>query len=113
MGKNDAKWIVKTIAIDGLYYVYRWVGCGKPNCKKCPHGPYWYCNFTRKGKHVSVYLGAVFKTLAERNEEKKQLRREHPEQCRTATGKPHVYSEKERGRVRDDAQTVADFEPKV
>ena len=33
------------------------VRCGKPNCKSCPHGPYWYAYF-REGKRLkSRYIG--------------------------------------------------------
>ena len=33
------------------------VRCGKPNCKACPHGPYWYAYF-REGKRLrSRYIG--------------------------------------------------------
>jgi len=71
---RNRSWIVRTLKIDGLYYVLRWVGCGKKGCKKCPHGPYWYCNFQRSQKKISVYLGSEFKTLAQRNEELKKRR---------------------------------------
>ena len=27
---------------DGQTWQLRWVYCGKPNCHRCPHGPYWY-----------------------------------------------------------------------
>jgi elongation factor P hydroxylase len=29
--------------LSGLHYRREWVRCGKPACKSCPHGPYWYC----------------------------------------------------------------------
>ena len=29
-------------APDGQTWQRRWVYCGKPNCRRCPHGPYWY-----------------------------------------------------------------------
>lgn len=33
------------------------VRCGKPNCRSCPHGPYWYAYF-REGKRLrSRYIG--------------------------------------------------------
>ena len=33
------------------------VRCGKPNCRTCPHGPYWYAYF-REGKRLrSRYIG--------------------------------------------------------
>jgi hypothetical protein len=33
------------------------VRCGKPNCKSCPHGPYWYAYFREEGKQKSRYIG--------------------------------------------------------
>ena len=33
------------------------VRCGKPNCGRCPHGPYWYA-YWREGEKVrSRYIG--------------------------------------------------------
>ncbi len=33
------------------------VKCGKPDCKSCPHGPYWYAYY-REGKRLkSRYIG--------------------------------------------------------
>jgi hypothetical protein len=33
------------------------VKCGKPNCKTCPHGPYWY-GYYREGNQLrSRYIG--------------------------------------------------------
>lgn len=41
------------------------IRCGK-NCKKCPHGPYWYGYYSKNGRTVSKYIG---KTLtAETNQ---------------------------------------------
>jgi 1-acyl-sn-glycerol-3-phosphate acyltransferase len=35
------------------------VKCGKPGCKSCPHGPYWYAYF-REGKRLrSRYIGKI------------------------------------------------------
>lgn len=33
------------------------VRCGKPGCKKCPHGPYWYAYYREGGKLKSRYIG--------------------------------------------------------
>jgi hypothetical protein len=33
------------------------VKCGKPNCKACPHGPYWYAYFREGKKLKSRYIG--------------------------------------------------------
>ena len=26
------------------------IKCGKESCQKCPHGPYWYAEWTENGK---------------------------------------------------------------
>jgi hypothetical protein len=33
------------------------VKCGKPTCKRCPHGPYWYRYSYSKGKTTKEYVG--------------------------------------------------------
>jgi hypothetical protein len=33
------------------------VKCGKPGCKSCPHGPYWYAYFREGDKLRSRYIG--------------------------------------------------------
>jgi len=33
------------------------VKCGKESCNSCPHGPYWYAEWTEKGKRKTKYLG--------------------------------------------------------
>ncbi|MGH9001184.1 MAG: hypothetical protein ACRDY7_17535 [Acidimicrobiia bacterium] len=33
------------------------VRCGKQNCTRCPHGPYWYAYWREDGKIRSRYLG--------------------------------------------------------
>ena len=33
------------------------VRCGKPGCRTCPHGPYWYAYFREDGKLRSRYIG--------------------------------------------------------
>ena len=38
------------------------IKCGKESCQKCPHGPYWYAEWTENGKRRTKYLG---KTLSE------------------------------------------------
>jgi hypothetical protein len=35
------------------------VRCGKPECSKCPHGPYWYAYWTENGKRRSRYIGRL------------------------------------------------------
>jgi hypothetical protein len=33
------------------------VKCGKPTCRSCPHGPYWYGYYWQDGKQRSRYIG--------------------------------------------------------
>jgi hypothetical protein len=33
------------------------VKCGKPGCKTCPHGPYWYAYWREDGRVRSRYVG--------------------------------------------------------
>ena len=35
------------------------VKCGKPDCRSCPHGPYWYAYWREDGKARSLYLGKL------------------------------------------------------
>ena len=35
------------------------VRCGKPNCTRCPHGPYWYAHWTEGGRRHSRYVGKL------------------------------------------------------
>lgn len=43
-------------------YRQEWVYCGK-ECKKCPHGPYWYCYWKEDGKTRTKYIGKVLKEV--------------------------------------------------
>ena len=46
---------------DGVKITYRReeVRCGKANCTRCPHGPYWYAYWREDGKLRSRYLGSA------------------------------------------------------
>ena len=35
------------------------IKCGKESCQKCPHGPYWYAEWTEDGKRKTKYLGKI------------------------------------------------------
>ena len=35
------------------------VRCGKAECTKCPHGPYWYAYWTEEGRRRSRYVGRL------------------------------------------------------
>lgn len=36
-----------------------YVRCGKPACKSCPHGPYWYAYWREDGKVKKRYIGKL------------------------------------------------------
>jgi len=46
---------------DGAKITYRReeVRCGKANCTRCPHGPYWYAYWREDGRLRSKYLGSA------------------------------------------------------
>lgn len=44
----------------GVTYRLESVRCGKPNCKSCPHGPYWYAYFREGDRLRSRYIGREF-----------------------------------------------------
>ena len=37
----------------------RMVRCGKDNCTRCPHGPYWYAYWSEGGRRRSRYVGKL------------------------------------------------------
>lgn len=41
----------------GVTYRLERVRCGKPSCKSCPHGPYWYAYYRESNKLRSRYIG--------------------------------------------------------
>lgn len=44
-------------AADRIYSL-AWTSCGKKNCSRCPHGPYWYVHgVTQTGKQWKRYIG--------------------------------------------------------
>ncbi|MCC7076061.1 MAG: hypothetical protein IT198_02960 [Acidimicrobiia bacterium] len=38
-------------------YRRQFVRCGKEECGKCPHGPYWYAYWREDGRQRSRYIG--------------------------------------------------------
>lgn len=50
--------LLHSIQKGGYTYLLRSVSCGKNNCNRCPHGPYWYLQLTTAtGKRRLRYLG--------------------------------------------------------
>ena len=44
-------------APEGASFRKEYVRCGKPGCKSCPHGPYWYAYYREGGRLKSRYIG--------------------------------------------------------
>ena len=40
-----------------LTYRQEEVRCGKPTCRSCPHGPYWYAYWKEDGRTRKRYIG--------------------------------------------------------
>jgi hypothetical protein len=45
------------IRFEGYFLRLCRLACGKSNCTKCPHGPYWYFGYTKRRKVKQIYLG--------------------------------------------------------
>lgn len=57
-GDSMGTQIVARIPRGKTEYQLRLVTCGKPNCSRCPHGPYWYLMIRlRSGGSVKRYIG--------------------------------------------------------
>ncbi len=44
-------------SIGSITFRYETVRCGKANCTRCPHGPYWYAYWKEGGRTRSRYVG--------------------------------------------------------
>ena len=58
-----------------LTFRYETVRCGKPNCTRCPHGPYWYVYWKEGGRTRSRYVGRTLPEKARQVYEEKQRAR--------------------------------------
>jgi hypothetical protein len=45
------------VVAGSVTYRLETVKCGKPNCRSCPHGPYWYAYYREGEKLRSRYVG--------------------------------------------------------
>lgn len=43
----------------------QYIRCGKRNCGRCPHGPYWYAFWSEGGRTRSRYIGKVDPRVAQ------------------------------------------------
>lgn len=63
--------------IGSITFRYETVRCGKQNCSRCPHGPYWYAYWKENGRTRSRYIGRTLPTIARKSyDEKHQARLE-------------------------------------
>lgn len=59
LGKLKWKGVRELAVIREQKYFLRLVmlTCGKRNCTKCPHGPYWYFGYSHRRRVRQIYLG--------------------------------------------------------
>lgn len=58
-----------------ITFRYETVRCGKPNCTRCPHGPYWYAYWKENGRTRSRYIGRTLPAPARASYEQKRQAR--------------------------------------
>jgi hypothetical protein len=59
---------IQTVRDGRFEFVQQLVPCGKKNCRRCPHGPYWYAR-AWKGKTVrEIYVGKSLAAWTDRRE---------------------------------------------
>jgi len=58
-----------------LTFRYETVRCGKQNCSRCPHGPYWYAYWKENGRTRSRYIGRSLPAVARSSYEGKRQAR--------------------------------------
>jgi len=50
---------------EGVTFLKMLVPCGRVNCRKCPHGPYWYARYWIGSKMRERYVGKSLTRWAE------------------------------------------------
>ena len=58
--------------VGSITFRYETVRCGKENCSRCPHGPYWYAYWKEGGRTRSRYIGRSLPTVALQSYEEKR-----------------------------------------
>jgi hypothetical protein len=61
--------------VGSITFRYETVRCGKDNCSRCPHGPYWYAYWKEGGRTRSRYIGRSLPTPALQSYEDKRRAR--------------------------------------
>lgn len=54
--------------MDTPWYQQEFIRCGKPSCRRCPHGPYWYQYWWANGKTRKKYIGKRLPDQDERDD---------------------------------------------
>ena len=66
--------------VGSITFRYETVRCGKENCSRCPHGPYWYAYWKENGRTRSRYIGRLLPAMARQSyEDKRRARLEKEE----------------------------------
>ena len=47
-----------------ISYRQKLIKCGRESCNSCPHGPYWYAEWSENGKRSTKYLGKILNELS-------------------------------------------------
>jgi hypothetical protein len=58
-----------------ITFRFETVRCGKQNCSRCPHGPYWYAYWKENGRTRSRYIGRTLPAPARQSYEAKRQAR--------------------------------------
>ncbi len=66
--------------VGSITFRYETVRCGKENCSRCPHGPYWYAYWKEGGRTRSRYIGRTLPAIARQSYEEKRRARLEKEQ---------------------------------
>lgn len=61
--------------VGSITFRYETVRCGKENCSRCPHGPYWYAYWKENGRTRSRYIGRTLPSTARQSYEAKRQAR--------------------------------------
>ncbi len=55
--RDDAWEVAEARPAGRVTYRQELVSCGRENCSRCPHGPYWYAYWREDGRLRSRYIG--------------------------------------------------------
>lgn len=79
-GQGDGAPLRMEKQVGSITFRYETVRCGKENCTRCPHGPYWYAYWKENGRTRSRYIGRSLPAMARQSyEDKRKARLEKEE----------------------------------